>query len=234
MKKIKLAKEEDRDQRTLAKQYKRLEIFMIVFMSAVICFGTFYFNVICFGTECENKSPAPLVIIKASKSNTNVEEKTGESSTDVSVGDLKEIFEKVYAVRTSGNPYCGKAERSDKAQPNGVLNYYVSTTYTSYNDMVNKLTKYATKEVLKLQEERYIVEDGKLYCYNDGKGSMCVPTNYTLEITNKGENEITAKVVVQQTCGNPEETTIHNEDFVVKYTKNENNWIISEYTQTNY
>ena len=71
MKKIKFAKEEDRDQKTLAKQYKRLEIFIIIFMSIAICFGTFYFNVICFGTECENKSPAPLVIINPGKASNN-------------------------------------------------------------------------------------------------------------------------------------------------------------------
>ena len=71
MKKIKFAKEEDRDHKTLA-------IFMIIFMSVAICFGTFYFNVICFGTECENKSPAPLVIIKTSKSSTSGAEKTAD------------------------------------------------------------------------------------------------------------------------------------------------------------
>lgn len=74
MKKIKLAKEEDRDQKTLAKQYKRLEIFITIFMVIAICLGTFYFNVICFGTECENKSPTPLIIINTGKTNTNDKE----------------------------------------------------------------------------------------------------------------------------------------------------------------
>ena len=72
MKKIKLAKEEDRDQKTLAKQYKRLEIFIIIFMVIAICLGTFYFNVICFGPECENKSPTPLIIINTGKPKSEV------------------------------------------------------------------------------------------------------------------------------------------------------------------
>lgn len=67
MKKIKLTKEEDKDQKTLVKEYKRLEIFITVFMAIAICLGTFYFNVICFGPECENKSPTPLIIINPSK-----------------------------------------------------------------------------------------------------------------------------------------------------------------------
>ena len=80
---MKLRKEEDKDHKTLAKEYKRLEIFIIIFMAIAICLGTFYFNVVCFGTECENKSPTPLIIIKPGKSNDNVE-KTGED-TGVSI-----------------------------------------------------------------------------------------------------------------------------------------------------
>ena len=78
MKKIKLAKEEDKDQKTLVKEYKRLEIFIIIFMVIAICLGTFYFNVICFGPECENKSPTPLIIINTDKTNTNSGEVAGE------------------------------------------------------------------------------------------------------------------------------------------------------------
>lgn len=84
MKKIKLAKEEDRDHKTLAKQYKRLEIFITIFMVIAICLGTFYFNVICFGPECENKSPTPLIIINSPKSNNadKVEENKEEKWTN--------------------------------------------------------------------------------------------------------------------------------------------------------
>lgn len=71
MKKIKLTREEDKEHKTLAKEYKRLEIFIIIFMVIAICLGTFYFNVICFGSECENKSPTPLVIINPGKASTN-------------------------------------------------------------------------------------------------------------------------------------------------------------------
>ena len=64
---MKLIKEEDKDHKTLSKENKRLEIFMIIFMVIAICLGTFYFNVICYGTECETKSPRPIIIINPSK-----------------------------------------------------------------------------------------------------------------------------------------------------------------------
>lgn len=66
---MKLTKEEDKDHKTLVKEYKRLEIFIIIFMAIAICLGTFYFNVICFGKECENKSPTPLIVVNHSKTN---------------------------------------------------------------------------------------------------------------------------------------------------------------------
>ncbi len=92
MKKIKLTKEEDRDQKTLAKQYKRLEIFIIIFMAIAICLGTFYFNVICFGTECENKSPTPLIIINTGKTNTNDKENQNALQENDNNQNLDYIF----------------------------------------------------------------------------------------------------------------------------------------------
>ena len=91
MKKIKLTKEEDKDHKTLAKEYKRLEIFITVFMAIAICLGTFYFNVICFGPECENKSPTPIIIINPSRNTTNTDvERTGE---DMAVND--KVYDKI-------------------------------------------------------------------------------------------------------------------------------------------
>ena len=70
---MKLIKEEDKDQKTLAKENKRLQIFIIIFMAIALILGTFYFNVICFGSACENKSPVPLIILNPFKSDKNIE-----------------------------------------------------------------------------------------------------------------------------------------------------------------
>lgn len=91
---MKLTKEKEKDIKTLTKENKRLQIFIIIFMAITICLGTFYFNVICFGTECESKSPKPLIIVNPSKSTSEENKKDNDSSnsTDVTVSDLKAIF----------------------------------------------------------------------------------------------------------------------------------------------
>ena len=70
---MKLFKEVEKDQKTLTKENKRLQIFIIIFMVIALCLGTFYFNVICFGAGCESKSPKPLIIINSNNENTDVE-----------------------------------------------------------------------------------------------------------------------------------------------------------------
>ena len=226
-----LIKEKEKDNKTLTKENKRLQILIIIFMVIAVCLGTFYFNVICFGAGCENKTPKPLVIINSDKTSTDSKE---SENSDVAVADLEKVFKKVYEVRTSSNAYCGKSVNSDKTQSNASgLNYYVSTTYSSYSTMIDDLTKYATDEVLNIKKDQYIEENGKLYCVNDGKGSMCEPTDYTIEIVKKEENIITANVVVDLTCGNFNEESHANETFTIEYTKNGDNWIISKYNKIN-
>ena len=84
---MKLMKEEDKDHKILAKEYKRLEIFIIIFMVIALCLGTFYFNVVCFGSKCENKSPTPLIIIKTGKTDTDNEKAEKDISKEISWTD---------------------------------------------------------------------------------------------------------------------------------------------------
>ena len=74
-----MLKEEKKDSKTLEKENKRLQIFIILFMAISLCLGTFYFNVICLGAGCENKEPRPLIIINPSKLIDDVE-RTGEDT----------------------------------------------------------------------------------------------------------------------------------------------------------
>ena len=108
---MKLFKEKEKDIKTLAKENKRLQIFIIIFMAITICFATFYFNVICFGAECESKSPKPLIIINSNKENTDVEttqnDETKNSDNQVSSSSTY-TYEDMYAVYTSEDTesYC--------------------------------------------------------------------------------------------------------------------------------
>lgn len=84
---MKLLKEEDKDHKTLSKENKRLQIFIIIFMVIAICLGTFYFNVICFGTDCENKTPKPLIIINPNKTSDNAETAKENKNNEISWGN---------------------------------------------------------------------------------------------------------------------------------------------------
>lgn len=96
---MKLLKEVEKDQKTLAKENKRLQIFIIIFMVIALCLATFYFNVICFGTGCESKSPKPLIIINSNKENTESEKI--ESSDNQASSSSTYTYEDMYAVYTS-------------------------------------------------------------------------------------------------------------------------------------
>lgn len=91
---MKLIKEEDKNHKTLSKENKRLEIFMIIFMVIAICFGTFYFNVVCFGTECENKTPKPLIMVGSSKTENEIKKDEIASDIDITGVYISEKDEK--------------------------------------------------------------------------------------------------------------------------------------------
>lgn len=135
MKKIKLAKEEDKDQKTLVKEYKRLEIFIIIFMVIAICLGTFYFNVICFGPECENKSPTPLIIINTDKTNTN----SGEVAEEDKLPEWAEyllnqnISEITYETGAFVNDECAAPKVMTKEQLKEVLIKMTSSKLRKFN-----------------------------------------------------------------------------------------------------
>ena len=128
---MKLIKEEEKDHKTLAKEYKRLEIFITIFMSIAICLGTFYFNVICFGTECENKSPTPLIIIKAGERNT--EKTSGENTESSATIDEKKLPDGAEYLRNT----------SDSIKINVTKDYYECVDVNIVDgQMVAKMTKY--------------------------------------------------------------------------------------------
>ena len=145
---MKLIKEEEKDHKTLAKEYKRLEIFITIFMSIAICLGTFYFNVICFGTECENKSPTPLIIIKAGERNTEKsiteENEENEVSENVAASEEKlpewaeyllnqNISEITYETGAFVNDKCAAPKVITKDQLKDVLVKMTSSKLRKFN-----------------------------------------------------------------------------------------------------
>ena len=200
MKKIKFTKEEDKEHGTLAKEYKRLEILMIIFMSIAICFGTFYFNVICFGPECENKSPTPLIIINTPGNTTDVEKTEDDAAVSALTNEeavvaVKELFNNDvvrWMYDQQGANFC-KTDRKQITPKDLGLNYEGTgfekcTEYNSYEEMTKVIKKYFTEKYYdELLSNRpflsysttvpsgkvyynYYEKDGNLYAANTGKG----------------------------------------------------------------
>lgn len=218
MKKIKLIKEEDKDHKTLAKEYKRLEIFITIFMVIAICLGTFYFNVICFGPECENKSPTPLIIIKTPGNTTDVE-KTGEDTAvsaltnEEAVVAVKELFNNDvvrWMFDDNGSVFCKTESESLSARELGLNRendrYQKCLDYNSYDEMTNKIKPYFTDKyydtLLKTRPflayssastdgttmYNYYEKNGNLYAIVTYKGSNL---NKASELTDDTTYEIT-------------------------------------------
>ncbi len=197
MKKIKLAKEEDKDQKTLVKEYKRLEIFIIIFMVIAICLGTFYFNVICFGTECENKSPAPLIIINTDKTNTNSEvieeDKLPEWAEYLLSQNIKEIAVYNRKKDESFNPgdSCPDPEYITKEQLKSILKEMTKSKLSKYVNasgfggvcVKNILVKYNDTNQLEIYDFKYIIPK------DNSIKSLLEKEQYTEDSSMKGREE---------------------------------------------
>lgn len=131
----------------------------------------------------------------ASSSNNNSENNELDFST--LIGQLKDTFQVIYKIKNGSYAYCGNdASKSDKVDDIGNA-YYVSSTYTSYDDMVNSLKKYATEDALSLKKENYIEENGKLYCKGYGKSNPYQPVDYVIQIDKMDDNKIFATVAIE-------------------------------------
>lgn len=113
---------------------------------------------------------------------TNVEEnndnKVNEenSTTQVLEESVKKKFLFVYNFFDTPNTYCGDTNDNDRNTTSKVPSngFIASTEFTSYDEMIDYLKKYITEELIfrKAQEknERYVEQEGKLYCEDLGKG----------------------------------------------------------------
>lgn len=155
---------------------------------------------------------------------------------------LEISFEKIYGIYTSPNPYCGNKVMSDKKFEYGY--YYVSTEYSSYQDMVNSLREYASEKIIssgKNTKDNYLEENGKLYCKDMGKGGIYSYEDSLIQINDKTEFKINSSIVVMLSYFNPNYNgnnaeKIYTYDLLnVVYENEDGNWIITsiEYKNKN-
>lgn len=182
---MKLIKEEDKDHKTLSKENKRLEIFMIIFMVIAICFGTFYFNVICFGTECETKTPRPFIIIGSNKT----------SSKEVGNNEDDAIQKRI----VSGYWY---SEGTLLFFNNGVFSVGRYGTDGGYNGMVGEFKKGDTENSYNFNVVHNACTENCMEQSNDYK------LNVKLEYTKSPEENIFVSSIVKTENGQDEELRV--------------------------
>lgn len=113
---------------------------------------------------------------------TNVEEnndnKVNEenSTTQVLEESVKKKFLFVYNFFDTSNTYCGDTNDNDRITTSKVPSngFVASTEFTSYDEMIDYLKKHMSEkiifEMVQEKNERYVEQDGKLYCEDLGKG----------------------------------------------------------------
>lgn len=175
---MKFLKEKEKDIKTLAKENKRLQIFIIIFMVIALCLATFYFNVICFGTGCESKSPKPLITINSSKSSstekTNEEDKSSdntevETSSNYSYEDMYAVYasedgsnkEIWLTLHKDGNfvySYDNKTIKGNYSLENNKVNLiYVSESSNGVTNQITGTKKFSIISKAKLYDDENLI-----------------------------------------------------------------------------
>ena len=143
---------------------------------------------------------------------------------------LKDSFQVVYTLKNGSYAYCGNdASKSDKTDNIG-NSYYLSNSYKSYDDLINSLKKYASENVLDINKENYIEENGNLYCKGYGKSNPYQPVDYIIQIEKMTDNNISATIAVELLDSNTNTYLYGN--YKVEYTKTgvSSYWMISDYS----
>lgn len=145
--------------------------------------------------------------------------------------EIKEIFDFTYNYFEMPFVYCGKTDNKF-AEIYGTARY-ISTEFTTYDEMLNSLKKYMTIDVIVSKtpfaattKEYYLEKDGKLYCDDTYKGYIYEQENIDINITNSNENIITFVGTMELSDG--DNNTIYDKADVILEYINES-WIVTSY-----
>lgn len=134
---------------------------------------------------------------------------------------IKEIFDFTYNYFEMPFVYCGKTDR------------YISTEFSTYEEMLNSLKEYMTIDVIITKspwaattKEYYLEKDGKLYCDDTYKGYIYEQGNIDINITNSTNNKITFIGTMELT--DPEKVKTYDKVNITLENINDN-WIVTSY-----
>ena len=161
---------------------------------------------------------------------------------------LVEVFKFVYNYNKSkfyGNYCVGDVDKNDTINPpSGADSLHkhniASTEYSSFEEMMDYLKTYMTPNVIynndRMTIDNFIEKDGKLYCpyFETNKGGIYAFKDAKIKYSKPYETHIyvTMETTLFTNVGGVEEYA--TELFDVTFTKKNNNWVISSYSQFKY
>lgn len=158
-------------------------------------------------------------------------EETKENVSIPTNEEIKEIFEFTYNYFEMPFVYCGKTD--DKSAEIYEIARYISTEFTTYEEMLNSVKKYMTTDVIASKsrfaattKEYYLEKDGKLYCDDTYKGYIYEQGNIDIKITNSTENKVIFIGTMELT--DPDNNKIYDKVDATLENIN-NNWVITSY-----
>ena len=144
---------------------------------------------------------------------------------------IKEIFNFTYNYFEMPFVYCGNTD--NKFEEIYGTARYISTEFTTYEEMLNSLKKYMTIDVIITKspwaattKEYYLEKDGKLYCDDTYKGYIYEQGNIDINITNSTNNKITFIGTMELT--DPEKVKTYDKVNITLENINDN-WIVTLY-----
>ena len=137
---------------------------------------------------------------------------------------------------TFQNPCGDGAEINTSIPQKNGMPYYESKQYHTFNELNDSLLQYMSQNIINIRtqytKDNYLEQNGKLYCYMIGGGSLVgyqpEKTEYT--ITNITNNSITANVISYVESDDASMTEYNEKrNISVELTKNSDNWQITKY-----
>lgn len=170
----------------------------------------------------------------------DTQEQENEEVNNIDIKEeVKNKFEFVFNYLKMIVPYCGEVETSDKEIDATGNYYFISTQFSTYDEMLNYLKTYMTEDLLNTKKplfpatnkDNYLEEDGKLYCKTFGKGDIRQYEEPIIDITSSDDNKITATIVMEsyEAGITDEKTNQVYQKINITLEKIDNNYIITSY-----
>ena len=219
---------------------KRKNIIIIVLMSVIICILLILYMFFPFNIT-NNKQNNLNDNDRNNKTKDVIQkDKSNILSENEALTILKEKVDFTEKYFTDSQLPCGENAEIDDSIPqkDGMYPYYVSKTYSSFDELNNYLLQYMSQDIININKlynkDNYIEQNGKLYCLMLQRGNI---GSYRKEKTDYKIEEITQNSIDANIISYVEDDQLPEynvkRSINVTLTKNNNNWQITKYDGDN-